>query len=450
LPPQPPVEPPVEPPVDAPVVTTSPVVAPNIITDPTGTVISGPLVEGTNYPTNWQSDTGGGGTVTTYDVNPDTGARTQTATGATTYGPGSDLLLTPEDIAAQNANATNADYNDALNVNNIENANYIDTVNNQTSANNQSQSGYNDALNVYQINADNAATERQDILDTVAADNVTRQANYQGALTDYYAANPNAVQYTDDYGRGITSTIPDVAPNVFPVTGGSDYGTGVVGFDYNPDPYVGVHYDNAADRYAQEMTQANDFGGGGGGCPAPWVPILLADQTTREAGSLEPGMQVWTQHEQTGEWGAFPITAVSLDYANRWKIELTNGDDFVGTSNHRVLTDKGWKEIQNLKSGAKLVQPEGFGVVLSSAPAESGTVVKITVHDAHTYVSSGFVSHNIKNSGGGDFGGSGINMNEFARGGIASLPKSPGQRLLAAHRAGDMATVHRMLKKVRR
>ena len=336
------------------------------------------------------------------------------------------MLLTPEDIAAQNANATNADYNDALNVNNIENANYINTVNSQNSASNQSRNDYNDALNVYQINADNAATERQDILDTVAADNATRQANYQGAMNDYYAANPNAVQYTDDYGRGITSVIPDVAPNVFPVTG---RGTN-------------------ANIYESDIGK---FGGGGGdsGCPAPWVPILLADGSTREAGSLEPGMQVWTQHEHTNEWGAFPITAVSLDYADCWKIELTNGNDFVGTSNHRVLTDKGWEEIQKLQSGAKLMQPKGFGIVLSSGPAASGAVVKITVHDAHTYVSSGFVSHNIKYSGGVDYGG-GVDMEMMARGGIASLPKSPGQKLLAAHRAGDMATVHRMLRKVRR
>ena len=160
-------------------------------------------------------------------------------------------------------------------------------------------------------------------------------------------------------------------------------------------------------------------------------------------------MQVWTRHEHTNKWGAFPITAVSFDYANCWKIELTNGNDFVGTVNHRVLTDKGWEEIQKLQSGDKLVQPEGFGIVLSSGPAASGAVVKITVHDAHTYVSSGFVSHNIKNAGGGDFSGGHFNMDEFARGGITSLHKSPGQKLLAAYHAGDMGTVHRMLRKVR-
>ena len=450
--------------------------------------MSGPLTQGTDYDTSWRADTGGGGTVTTYDVDPITGERKQAATGTTTYGPGSDLLLTADDIAAQIQKEKDAAYADALNVHNIELENYVNDINAADVTNNANLHADAEAANLNNINAGITAINNQEAYNTYLTDKATSEANYQGQLNDFYAANPNYPRYGEEYGQGITSVIPDVAPNVFPVTGGgtdygsggnydygdvytpnvapnvtpdvtpvtdnSGYGTGVVGFDYNPDPYVGVHYDNAADRYAQEMTQANDFGGdyggGGGGCPAPWIPILLADQTTREAGSLEPGMQVWTQHEKTGEWGAFPITAVSLDYANRWKIELTNGDDFVGTSNHRVLTDKGWVEIQKLKPGARLVQPEGFGIVTSAEETTPGAVVKITVHDAHTYVSSGFVSHNIKNAGDGGAGSSDFNMDEFARGGITSLPKSPGQKLLAAHRAGDMATVHRMLRKVRR
>jgi hypothetical protein len=418
--------------------------------------LSGPLTQGTDYDTSWRADTGGGGTVTTYNVDTTTGQRTQAATGTTTYGPGSDLLLTANDAAEQKQKEEDADYADALNVSNIEQARndielgeHLDAVNAVDAENNQALHDYNEANNISNINAGIATINNQEAANTALADYAGRLANYEGArndaqnaFNDYYAANPNAVQYPDDYGRGITSVIPDVAPNVFPVTGGGiDYGGGG-NYDYGGDygEGGGGNYDYGGDY----------GGGGGGGCPAPWVPILLADGSTREAGVVEPGMQVWTRHEHTNEWGAFPITAVSFDYADCWKIELTNGNDFVGTSNHRVLTDKGWEEIQKLQSGDKLVQPKGFGIVLSSGPAASGAVVKITVHDAHTYVSSGFVSHNIKSVGGGDFSGGDFNMDEFARGGIASLPKSPGQKLLAAHRAGDMATVHRMLRKVRR
>jgi hypothetical protein len=392
------------------------------------------------------------------------------------------LLLTADDIAAQIQKEKDATYANDVNVSNIEQerhnielGDYVNQINAADAAANTTAAADADAQNVYNIQSAN-----------VAAQNAENAANYQNQLNDYYAANPNVPRYTDDYGQGITSVLPTTPPNVSPVTGGGtdytsggnydygdayipsvtsnvtsdvppvtdytgDYGQGITSVIPDVAPNVSPVTGGGTDYTSGGNYDYGDVYGGDGGCPAPWIPILLADQTTREAGSLEPGMQVWTQHEKTGEWGAFPITAVSLDYANRWKIELTNGNDFVGTSNHRVLTDKGWVEIQKLKSGARLVQPEGFGIVTSAEETTPGAVVKITVHDAHTYVSSGFVSHNIKYSGGVDYGGGGFDdYYEFARGGIASLPKSPGQKLLAAHRAGDMATVHRMLKKVRR
>jgi hypothetical protein len=250
-------------------------------------------VQGTDYPTDWQNDTKRGTVEVKPMIGPD--GKPMDDQGSTftttTFGSPDDLLMTPEDLAAQKQKETDAEYADALNVNDIENARHeielgehLDAVNAVDAENNQALHDYNEALNVYQINADNAAA-------AAAA-----------------AANPSP-----------TTITPEVSPDT---SNAAPYGTGVVGFDYNPDPYVGVHYDDAANRYAQEMTQANNSGG--------------------------------------------------YDY-------------------------------------------------------------------------------------GGDIGGGGkafdygdVNMSAFARGGIASLPKSPGQKLLAAHRAGDMATVHRMLRKVRR
>jgi hypothetical protein len=250
-------------------------------------------VQGTDYDTSWRADTGGGGTVTTYDVDPITGERKQAATGTTTYGPGSDLLLTADDIAAQIQKEKDAAYADALNVHNIEQerhnielGDYVNQINAADAAANTTAAADADAQNVYNIQSAN-----------VAAQNAENAANYQNQLNDYYAANPNSPRYPDDYGQGITSVIPDVAPNVFPVTGGgTDYGSGG-NYDYG-----------------------DVYGGGGGG----------------------------------GVGGG-----KASDYDDQ-KVQV------------------------------------------------------------------------------------------MAHGGIASLPKSPGQRLLAAHRAGDMATVHRMLKKVRR
>ena len=144
-------------------------------------------------------------------------------------------------------------------------------------------------------------------------------------------------------------------------------------------------------------------GGGGGGCPAPWINILLADGGTVQAGDMKPGMQVFTRHEKTDEWGVYPVTAVSFGEDERWEVVLEDGRTFLGTFNHRVCAiDKDWIEIRDLQPGDKLVQPEGVGVVKSSTQKDRGTIVKITVADAHTYISEGFLSHNIKNEGLGD------------------------------------------------
>jgi intein/homing endonuclease len=58
------------------------------------------------------------------------------------------------------------------------------------------------------------------------------------------------------------------------------------------------------------------------------------------------------------------------------------------------MVDGKWVEIQDLKSGDKIVQPEGFAVVTSSEYHDHGPIVKIEVKDAHTYISEGFLSHN--------------------------------------------------------
>jgi predicted phage tail protein len=137
--------------------------------------------------------------------------------------------------------------------------------------------------------------------------------------------------------------------------------------------------------------------GGGGFCPAPWVPILLADGSEVPAGELLPGMRVRTQHEHTLEWGDFEVEAVSFHEAWRWRLVLEDGREFSGSAEHRVRVEDGWKEISGLQGGERLLG-SAPGVVSWSAPEIDGRVVRITVKDAHTYVSCGFLSHNAKKS----------------------------------------------------
>ena len=147
------------------------------------------------------------------------------------------------------------------------------------------------------------------------------------------------------------------------------------------------------------------FGGGqtaGRSCPAPWIKITMAGGGVVNAGDIKPGMLVYTRHETTGEWGNFPVTAVEQGEDTRWAVLFEGGAEFVGTFNHRVMTDKDWTEIRYLQPGDKVVQHEGFAVVKSAAHLDHGPVVKIEIQDAHTYLSEGVLSHNIKMNDAGD------------------------------------------------
>ncbi|MEG3086187.1 Hint domain-containing protein [Sphingomonas sp. PB4P5] len=118
-------------------------------------------------------------------------------------------------------------------------------------------------------------------------------------------------------------------------------------------------------------------GGGGGYCVTTDTLILMADCTERPAGDLVVGDMLRTQHETTLEWGDYPISA----------IEFVEDDVLVAdigvrqmraTADHRIWLT-GW------------VRMEALGV-----PTGRAIVAKITVADAHTYVSNGVLSHNVK------------------------------------------------------
>lgn len=137
-------------------------------------------------------------------------------------------------------------------------------------------------------------------------------------------------------------------------------------------------------------------GGGGGYCPAPDTPILMADMSRRLAGEIVEGDEVWTKHEESGAWGAWPVTAVSTTQAARVALILTDGRRLVATPLHRVLTGDGaWVSLIDLRPGA-LILGTHPGIVASVEAAEGGPAVRISVAGAATYVSDGILSHNVK------------------------------------------------------
>lgn len=125
-------------------------------------------------------------------------------------------------------------------------------------------------------------------------------------------------------------------------------------------------------------------------CPAPWTAVRLSDGTDIEAGNLLVGMMVRTQHEDTLEWGDYPVEYVEIiPDADRAMIRF-DGIDFVCSLTHKFYHEGDWVEAQDLEPGMVLSDKE----VLSVEPYCSGDVVMITVSDAHTYISEGILSHN--------------------------------------------------------
>jgi hypothetical protein len=120
------------------------------------------------------------------------------------------------------------------------------------------------------------------------------------------------------------------------------------------------------------------YGGGGGYCVTIDTPILLADGSEKRAGELVVGDSLLTQHERTMEWGEYPVSRVEFVSAEVWTATI-DGKTLRATPEHRVWHDGAWLTMEQLG------KPDGRDVV-----------AKITTLYAHTYMSNGILSHNIK------------------------------------------------------
>lgn len=126
-------------------------------------------------------------------------------------------------------------------------------------------------------------------------------------------------------------------------------------------------------------TGGGGYGGnpGGGFCVADDTSILMAGGETKQARLIRKGDLVHTQHKNgDGAWGDYPVAAIEM----AWMPVLSARIDGVvirATGEHRFWIDGAWVRMD------KIGDPDG-----------SAWVAKITIADAHTYVSAGILSHN--------------------------------------------------------
>ena len=126
-------------------------------------------------------------------------------------------------------------------------------------------------------------------------------------------------------------------------------------------------------------------------CPAPEMLVTLADGTKKSAGELKEGDFVKTQHENTLEWGIYPVVYKELiPSAKRLKI-VFDGTEFIGSYDHKFFVSvDNWKKAEDLKVG-DIVSGH---TIKSIQDHEDGPVVFITIKDAHSYICQDLLSHN--------------------------------------------------------
>jgi hypothetical protein len=116
----------------------------------------------------------------------------------------------------------------------------------------------------------------------------------------------------------------------------------------------------------------------------------MHDGSQKRAGDLVVGDMVKTYHEDTFEYGDYPVTHASIvEDVEKLKL-IFSENEIICSIYHKFRVGDSWKEAKDLEVG-----DEVSGQTLKSIETvENGQVVHITVEDAHTYIVEGLLSHN--------------------------------------------------------
>jgi hypothetical protein len=176
--------------------------------------------------------------------------------------------------------------------------------------------------------------------------------------------------------------------------------------------------------------------GGGGGCVDPAVLIMLADGRYVPAGNIKVGDALFAMHEKTLEFGAYPVEHSEEVQQPKAVVLFEDGSSMLVSHSHKFFMVGGeWKQTYQLEPGDTVKAAPGANnkTVLGLEPQGEGPVMKITVKDAHTYISEGLISHNMKAKGGivrrnmggiTALAGGGYNLGDYSDGG--RLLRGPG------------------------
>jgi hypothetical protein len=149
--------------------------------------------------------------------------------------------------------------------------------------------------------------------------------------------------------------------------------------------------------YSQFCTFGSSGFSGGGGCVDPFVSILLPNGVTKFAGEVKVNDIILTVHEITKELGEFKVLSKKIITQPKVIVKFTDGTEIKVSDTHKFLmSDDTWKQIFILKGNETVKGLENDKTIKEIIKIGEGDVVMFEIEEAHTYISDGLVSHNLK------------------------------------------------------
>jgi hypothetical protein len=164
---------------------------------------------------------------------------------------------------------------------------------------------------------------------------------------------------------------------------------------YSKDPNVRAQY------HLNETLKGGSGGGGGGnkngGC-FPANTMIHTATGTKPIEAIKPGDQVlaWCPKTET----VVPTAVLKLKrHAGLYTVVKTvfeDGQSMTSTPVHSFLTDTGWRRLDRIGVGDRVLSRQGWKIVAKLERLEKGASVYNLVTDKYfTFVADGMVAHNF-------------------------------------------------------
>lgn len=146
-----------------------------------------------------------------------------------------------------------------------------------------------------------------------------------------------------------------------------------------------------------ETPSGTSSGGGttsGGGCPTPNMLIMTSPNSYVLAGELEKGTEIYTVHENTGDWGYYRVSHAEKIIQPVVSVVIGGKTLTVSDTHKFLLSDGEYVKVTDIGVGNEIKTMDGTSILESIETIGYGEVIKIEVDDAHTYVIDRVISHN--------------------------------------------------------